>query len=144
VNTVPTAALTSTGAAARVPSGWGDRTRRIVLDLKQIARDHAELAVLEAQRASQAFVRVVVAAVAISVLGATAWLALVAAIIVWITDAGVSWPVALLIGAGACLAAAGGIVFWIKKNVSEMLFSATLRQLKASAGADDDDEGDKS
>jgi uncharacterized membrane protein YqjE len=143
VNTVTTAPLTPTGAAARVPSGWGDRVRRIALDMRQLGRDHAELAVLEAQRASQTFVRIVVAAVAISVLGATAWLGLVAAIVVWITDAGVSWPVALLIGAVACLAAAGAIAWWIKQHVTELLFSATLRQLRASAGAEGD-EGDES
>lgn len=140
MNTATTAPLTSTGAAARIPAGWGDRARRIFLDLRQLARDHTELAVLEAQRASQTFVRIVVAAVAISVLAATAWLGLIASVIVWITDAGVSWPVALLIGALACLAAAGAIVWWIKQHLSELLFSATLRQLRASAGAEDEGE----
>jgi uncharacterized membrane protein YqjE len=126
------AAATPTGAAARIPSGWGDRLRRLALDVRLIAQDHAELAVLEAQRAGQTLIRAIVAAVVISVLAATAWLGLVAAILVWITDAGVSWPVALLIGAVACLAAAGGIGWWVSRQAEDLMFSATLRQLRAS------------
>jgi uncharacterized membrane protein YqjE len=109
--------------------------RRLVLDIRLLANDHAELAVLEAQRAGQTLVRTLVAAVVIAVLAATAWLGIVAAVIVWITEAGVSWPVALLIGAVACLAVAGGIAWWVMKHAEEMMFSATLRQLRASKEA---------
>lgn len=134
---------TPAGAAARLPSGWGDRIRRIVTDLRQIGHDHVELAVLEAQRAGQVLVRTIAAAVAVSVLAATAWLGIVAALVVWLTEA-VSWPVALLIGAGACLAVAGGIVWWVMKHLPEMMFSATLRQLRATAqGEDEADDGEQ-
>jgi uncharacterized membrane protein YqjE len=135
VNSTPYAAATPTGNAARIPSGWSDRIRRLVLDVRLLANDHAELAVLEAQRAGQALVRTLVAAVAVSVLAATAWMGLVAALIVWMTDAGLSWPVALLIGAGACLAVAGLIVWWVMRQAEELMFSATLRQLRASKAA---------
>ena len=135
-------AATPAGAAARLPSGWGDRIRRIVTDVRQISHDHVELAVLEAQRAGQVLVRTIAAAVAVSVLAATAWLGIVAAVVVWLTEA-VSWPVALLIGAGACLAVAGGIVWWVTKHLPEMMFSATLRQLRATAqGEEEADDGD--
>ena len=133
-------AATATGAAARAPSGWSDRIRRLVLDLRQVAHDHVELVVLEAQRASQVLVRTIAAAVAVSVLAATAWLGIVAAAVVWLTEA-VSWPVALLIGAGACLLVAGLIVWWVVKHLPEMMFSSTLRQLKASAQGEDEAEG---
>ena len=140
-------AATPTGAAARLPSGWADRVRRLVLDVRQVAHDHVELVVLEAQRASQVLVRTIAAAVAVSVLAATAWLGIVAAAVVWLTEA-VSWPVALLIGAAACLLVAGGIVWWVMKQLPEMMFSSTLRQLKATAkgedeAEDDDDDDDK-
>jgi uncharacterized membrane protein YqjE len=139
---VPPAA-TTTGAAARQPSGWSDRVRRLVLDVRQVARDHVELVVLEAQRAAEVLVRTIAAAVAVSVLAATAWLGIVAAAVVWLTEA-VSWPVALLIGAGACLLVAGGIVWWVVKHLPEMMFSSTLRQLKATAqGEEDADERDE-
>ena len=135
MNSTAYAAATATGAAARLPSGWGGRLRRLSRDLRLLAHDHAELAVLEAQRAGHTLVRTLVAAVAISVLAATAWLALVAALLVWITEAGLSWPVALLIGAATCLAIAGLIGWWVAKHADEMMFSATLRQLQASKQA---------
>jgi uncharacterized membrane protein YqjE len=132
-------AATTAGAAARVPSGWADRVRRLVLDVRQVAQDHVELVILEAQRAGQVLVRTIAAAVAVSVLAATAWLGIVAAAVVWLTEA-VSWPVALLIGAGACLLVAGGIVWWVVKHLPEMMFSSTLRQLKATAQREDEAE----
>jgi uncharacterized membrane protein YqjE len=127
----------ATGAAARMPSGWSDRLRRLSMDVRHVAHDHLELAILEAQRAQQVFVRTVAAAIFVSVLAATAWLGIVAAIIVWLTEV-VSWPVALLIGAGACLLIAGGIVWWVTKHLPEMMFSATLRQLNATVHAEDE------
>jgi uncharacterized membrane protein YqjE len=125
------------GGAARLPSGWGDRLRRLALDVRLVAHDHLELAVLEAQRAQQVFVRTVAAAIVVSVLVATAWLGIVAALIVWLTEV-VAWPVALLIGAATCLVFAGAIVWWVKQHLPEMMFSATLRQLRATATAEDE------
>ena len=132
-----TPAATPAGQAARVPSGWADRVRRLALDVRMVAHDHLELAILEAQRAQQVFVRTVAAAIVVSVLLATAWLGIVAALIVWLTEV-VPWPVALLIGAATCLVVAGGIVWWVVKHAPEMMFSATLRQIKATATAEDE------
>jgi len=129
------AAATTAGRAARVPSGWGDRVRRLALDVRLIAQDHAELAVLEAQRAGQVLVRTLVAAVAISMLASTAWLGLVAAFVVWMAGTGVQWPVALAVGAAACAATAGLVAWWVRHHAEEMMFSATLRQLRATRDA---------
>jgi hypothetical protein len=52
---------------------------------------------------------------------------------VWATDAGVSWPVALLIAGIVNLVVAGGLAFWIKGQVGELAFGATLRQLRRTA-----------
>ena len=82
-----------------MPSGWADRIRRLVLDVRLVAHDHVELLVLEAQRASQVLVRTIAAAVVVSVLVATAWLGIVVALVVWLAET-VPLPVALLIGAG--------------------------------------------
>ncbi len=136
-----TRAATPAGAAARMPSGWADRIRRLVLDIRLVAHDHIELVVLEAQRASQVLVRTIAAAVVVSVLVATAWLGIIVALVVWLAEA-VPLPVAMLIGAGACLAVAGGIVWWVMKHLPEMMFSATLRQLRATAHAEDEAEHD--
>jgi len=133
----PHAATTPAGAAARIPSGWADRIRRLVLDIRLVAHDHVELLVLEAQRASQVLVRTIAAAVVVSVLVATAWLGIVVALVVWLAET-VPLPVALLIGAVACLAVAGGIVWWVMKHLPEMMFSSTLRQLRATARAEEE------
>jgi len=128
-------------SAARIPSGWADRIRRLALDVRLVANDHIELAVLEAQRAGQVLVRSIAAAVVISVLVATAWLSIVVAVVVWLAEH-MPLPAALLIGAVACLAAAGAIGWWVVKHAPEMMFEATLRQLKATAKAEDEAERD--
>lgn len=137
-------AARATTPADPAPSGWADRIRRLILDVRLVAHDHVELLVLEAQRASQVLVRSIAAAVVISVLVATAWLGIVVALVVWLAEA-VSLPVSLLIGAAACLALAGGIGWWVMKHAPEMMFAATLRQLRATASAEeeaeDEDEG---
>lgn len=129
------------GGAAHAPSGWVDRLRRLALDVRLVAHDHIELAVLEAQRASQVLVRSIAAAVVISMLITTAWLGIVVALVVWLAEA-VPLPVSLLIGAGTCLLLAAGIGWWIVKHAPEMMFEATLRQLKATAKAEDEAERD--
>jgi uncharacterized membrane protein YqjE len=106
------------------------RVTQLARDAGNLARDHLELATLEAQRAAIGLTKVLVAAVIVSILVVTAWLTFVAGGIVWATDAGVSWPVALLVAGLVNLALAAGVVFWIRGQKSELLFSATLRQLK--------------
>ena len=77
---------------------------------------------------------IVCAAIVVSVLAFTAWNAIVAAIVLWMVDNGISWTVALIGAAVLHLAAAGGVVYWMSKRVPEMVFSATVRQLRADAG----------
>ncbi|HVF62765.1 MAG TPA: phage holin family protein [Casimicrobiaceae bacterium] len=133
---------TPASAIGRAPSGWSDRVRRLVQDVRQTAADHVELAVLEAQRASQVLVRSIAAAVAMSVLAATAWLGIVTAIVVWLAQE-IPLPVALLIGAAACLVLAGGIGWWVKRHIPELMFTATLRQLRATAAREEEAEKDE-
>jgi uncharacterized membrane protein YqjE len=55
---------------------------------------------------------------------------LVAAGIVWMFDEGVSWPVAIAIAAVTNIAAAAVLGWWARHLVSEMPFTALLRQLR--------------
>jgi uncharacterized membrane protein YqjE len=105
-----------------------------ITDLKRLGLDHLELATAEAQRAARAFVAIVCAAIVVAVLAFTAWNAIVAAIVLAIVQRDVSWTVALIVAAVLHLAAAGGVVFWMRSRVPEMVFSATVRQLRADAG----------
>jgi len=105
-----------------------------ITDLKRLGLDHLELATAEAQRAARAFVAIVCSAIVVAVLAFTAWNAIVAAIVLAVVERDVSWTVALIGAAVLHLAAAGGVVFWMRSRVPEMVFSATVRQLRADAG----------
>jgi len=105
-----------------------------ISDLKRLALDHLELATAEAQRAARSFVAIVCAAIVVAVLAFTAWNAVVAAIVLALVDNDVSWTVALIGAAVLHLVAAAGIGWWMSRRVPEMVFSATVRQLRADAG----------
>lgn len=122
----------ATGLDGARPS-LASRVSQLVRDTGNLARDHLELATLEAQQAAIGLTKVLVAAVTICILVVTAWLTFVAGGIVWATDAGVSWPVALLVAGIANLALAAGTALWIRGRKDELVFSATLRQLRRSA-----------
>jgi uncharacterized membrane protein YqjE len=102
-----------------------------------LLHDHALLALLEVQQASIGLVKIVGAAVIISVLVVAAWMGLVAAGIVWAVGAGASWGVAIVVAALVNLVAAGALAWWIKAQVPELMFEATLRQLRGDAPEDE-------
>jgi uncharacterized membrane protein YqjE len=117
-------------------------TQRIVAlagDARDLLVDHIELAALEARQAGAGLVRTLCAAVVISLLVATAWLALVAVGVVWVTDAGIGWVGALVGAALANLLVAAGVAIWIRSQARDMLFAATLRHLRRTAGASEGD-----
>ena len=111
-------------------SSLATRVGNLARDFREIASDHVELAVLEAQQAGIGLAKILCGAVVISILLVTAWLALVASAIVWATSEGVSWTGALVIAAIVNIVAGGGLALWMKSQVGELLFSATLRQLR--------------
>ncbi len=113
----------------RAPS-LADRVRMLSRDVVEVAADHLELGILELQRAANSLVKVLCAAVVVAILLVTAWLTLLASGIVWATTAGVSWVGALAIAAVINLVAGGVLFAWIRTQHSELLFAATLRQLR--------------
>ena len=124
------------GAATAAPPlpGFFERVAQTARDARRLVYDHLELAALEAQRAADGFVRVLVASVVVAILTVSAWMALVAGAAVWATDAGVSLSAALLLAAIANMVVAAGLFFWMRKQFPELLFAATLRQLRETAG----------
>jgi uncharacterized membrane protein YqjE len=113
------------------------QARAALRNAKGLVHDHAQLALLEVQRASLGLVKIIGAAVVISVLVVSAWMGLVAAGVVWAVGAGASWGVAIAIAAVLNLVAAGALAWWIKSQVPELLFAATLRQLRGDPPAAD-------
>ncbi len=105
----------------------------VLRDIRNLASDHLELIALEAQRASLGLIKILCAAIVVSILVVTTWIALIASAIVWATSAGISWPWALLVAALTNLVVGAIIVFWIRGQVPELMFSATLRQLRRNA-----------
>ena len=63
-------------------------------NVKGLVQDHALLAVLELQRAGISLVKMVAAGIIISILVISAWMAFVAAAVVWAVGAGASWGIA--------------------------------------------------
>src|SRR6476659_1080039 len=88
------------------------RARTLIRDVRDLFCDHLELAALEARRAGAGFAKMVCAAVVMSILFVSAWLALVAGAIVWATSAGVPWPGALAIAALVNVAAGVLLALW--------------------------------
>ena len=111
------------------------RAKALVRDVRDLVCDHLELAALEARRAGAGFARMVCAAVVISILWVSAWLALLAGAIVWATSAGVPWFGALAIAAIVNIIAGATLAAWMRKQVGELLFAATLRQIRRDVAA---------
>ena len=108
----------------------GSRLSLAWINLKGLVQDHALLAVLEVQRAGISLVKIIIAGIIISILAVSAWMAVVAAAVVWAVGAGASWGLAILIAASANIAVAVGLAFWARSQVPDLLFAATLRQLR--------------
>lgn len=118
-------------ALSATPS-LADRAGTLMRDVRDLACDHLELAALEAQRAGVGLAKILSAAVVVAILAVSAWLALVAGGIVWATSAGVGWAAALVIASGLNLLLAGCVAYWMRSHTQELLFAASLRQLRGN------------
>lgn len=116
-------------AAAR-PVGLGALLAHLFAETKGLVTDYAELAVLDARRSAVNLAWLLGCVLIVAVLVITAWMGLVAGLIVWMFSEGVSWPVAIGVAAGLNLLAAGGLYFWMRHLLAELPFAALLRQLR--------------
>jgi len=127
-------------AATRGPR-LGDLTGSLLRQGRALAADYALLAVLDARSAAMRFAWLVSGGLVAAVLVATAWLAIVAAGIVWLLGSGASWGAALGVAAALNLAGAAVVYLGMRSLMTELPFSATLRQLRgeipAARGNDD-------
>jgi hypothetical protein len=130
------------GSPARRPRepGVAELLGRVFSDTRQLVADFAHLAVLDARRAGVRLAMLLSAGLLIAILVITAWMGFVAAGIVWMFDRGVSWPLAIAIAALINISAAAGLAWWARHLVSEMPFTALLRQLRGEPAKDPDEE----
>lgn len=116
--------------------GFADLAGRLISDTRQLLSDFAQLAVLDARRAGVRLAMLLSAGLLIAILVITAWMGFVAAGIVWMFAQGVSWPLAIAIAALINVVAAAVLAWWARHLVSEMPFTALLRQLRGDPPKD--------
>jgi hypothetical protein len=126
-------------ARTREP-GLGQLLGRLFSDTRQLVADFAHLAVLDARRAGVRLAMLLSAGLIIAILVITAWMGFVAAGIVWMFEEGVSWPLAIAIAAVINIVGAALLAWWARHLVSEMPFTALLRQLRGEAPKDPNHE----
>jgi hypothetical protein len=119
--------------AVTAPQGLGSALAQLASETRQLAADFAHLAVLDARRAGVRLAMLLSAGLLIAILVITAWMGFVAAGIVWMFDRGVSWPLAIAIAAFINIAGAAALAWWARHLISEMPFTALLRQLKGES-----------
>ena len=120
-------------AVPQKPPGLGGLLVNLVSDTRQLIADFAHLAVLDARRAGVRLAMLLSAGLLIAILLVTAWMGFVAAGIVWLFDRGVSWPIAIALAALINIAGAAALAWWARHLISEMPFTALLRQLRGES-----------
>lgn len=107
--------------------------RSVYQESRILLHDHLRLAMLEARHAVRNLTIMVALGVVAALLGVTAWLALVAAVIALAVELGASWPVALLAASVISAAVALGAALWIRYLSTRLMFALTLDWLRPSA-----------
>ena len=121
------------GPVRAKPVGLGDVIGRVLLEARGLAADYAELAVLDARRAAIRLAWLLGAVLVVAVLVVTAWMGLLAALIVWLGSEGLSWGWAIAGAALLNLLAAGALGWWMRHLLKELPFKALLRQLRGES-----------
>src|SRR4051812_48170085 len=116
--------------AARRPAGLGELLGHLFSEAKSLVADFAHLAILDARRAALNLAWLLGSVLVVAVLLVTAWMGGVAALIVWMFEEGVSWPLALGGVALLNVVGAAALAWWMRHLVAELPFEALLRQLR--------------
>jgi uncharacterized membrane protein YqjE len=102
-------------------------------ELRGLAHDHLQLAGLEARRAGQSLIDMIVAGVFAGMLLSTAWLGLMAAVVLELVDDGLSASDAILLAVAVNLMIALIFVGAIRRRGRFLLFPRTLRSLRSES-----------
>lgn len=124
------AAVPQFTTAQRKPPGLTELIGRVLSETRALVSDYAELAVLDARRAGIRLAWLLGSGLMVAVLVVTAWMAGIAAGIVWMWGEGVSWPAAIGAAVLVNLVGAAALVWWMRHLLVELPFTALLRQLK--------------
>jgi uncharacterized membrane protein YqjE len=116
--------------AGRRPAGLGELLTQLFSEAKALVADFAHLAILDARRAALNLAWLLGSVLVVAVLLVTAWMGGLAALIVWMFEEGVSWPLALGGIALLNVVGAAALAWWMRHLVAELPFEALLRQLR--------------
>lgn len=130
-----TESLRAAAAAEAANDGVLDSAQAIWREFSALAKDHLELALLETQRAGKSAVNMLVYSIAAALLLVTAWLGLLAAIVVGLAAAGLHPGWGILGVVVLNLAGAFALYLMIRRNSENLRFPATVRSLKSNAAA---------
>src|SRR5258708_7194139 len=114
---------------ARRP-GLGELLGHLVAETRCLVTDYAHLAVLDARRATLNLAWLLAAVLVVAVLMVSAWMGLLAALIMLAASQNISWIAAVSTAAIVNLALAAGLAWWMRHLVAELPFTALLRQLR--------------
>jgi len=98
--------------------------------LHSLARAYVALIVVDARHAVHQVVELLCVAIVATVLGVTAWLALVVAVAGWLLQGGAAWPTVLACAALLNVAAAAAAAWWLWRQLRNPPLAATLRQIE--------------
>lgn len=112
--------------------GLGEVIGRLLAEARSLVADYTELAVLDARRAAIRLAWLLGSVLVAAVLIVTTWMALVAAVVVFMMGQGASWVTALVVAAAVNVAGAGALGWWMFTLIKEMPFTALLRQLRGN------------
>jgi uncharacterized membrane protein YqjE len=116
--------------AGRRPAGLGELLSQLFSEAKSLAADFTHLAILDARRAALNLAWLLGSVLVVAVLLVTAWMGGLAALIVWMFQEGVSWPLAVGGVAILNIVGAAALAWWMRHLVAELPFEALLRQLR--------------
>jgi len=132
----PTNALDRKGAPAAVgdappgDAGLLEDAKSLWHELRALAHDELTLAALEARLAGISLVTMLGAGLMIGVLLVSAWLGLLAAVVLWLISIGVPASIALLLGVATNLLLALMLYGVVRRQSRYLQFPATLRGLR--------------
>lgn len=104
----------------------------MLAEARSLVADYTELAVLDARRAAIRLAWLLGSVLVAAVLIVTTWMALVAAVVVFMMGQGASWVTALIVAALVNVAGAGALGWWMFTLIKELPFTALLRQLRGN------------
>jgi len=108
--------------------------RGVWQDVRDALHERGRLLALEARLAGLTFVQLVMYSVLVAVLVVTAWLGLVACLVVGLVSLGLHWALGIVIGVVLNLAIAALLVKTMIGMVDRLDLQATLRRLKGGTG----------